>query len=1519
MGDPLTRLYNNAIDRHQQAHNNNSLAIQVLQYSAPDLSCQLCFPPRNYTFPTNFNNFWVWYSSTYNATSYSERTQHNFARFRTVGRHLARSAARDIIFSCRYSHNVPPPRATISTLFRQYTSHIQIPRINEIYKNQYDIYIDQPSYTPSSTSSPVNLENTQLLSTHSTQSTSVETVIDIETTTLEHNNSPASNSETSQINIEIATDTPLPDTSFSSPSTPTEPSETIIEFAGEIHDISTSTIEIEPENTTTFYSVSPSPEQAIGDGSAPISPITPLALQNNSSSPDISSLSGTTNPWSFAPVDRDTEQSTSRQYTPLYPQLVETANNWDTDQINYIPGAYTTPTFSPALIQNPYTAPLSPLVLPTTYHTSDPIDELVPSSSPVLRFHLDNTQYRFEQTLLYPPTDEANWIDNNQDIETPYSPLYPDLTNTEEIAPRTVDNYSDTESTTSLGEYITSILNQVVNNSDDRDSISETDSSDDEANMDMNDAAEALNRLAQAIERNQGGEKNLIKIEPFKGDGTQDPIDWIKEFDRAATANNWSANRQLALAKAYMKGIAAEWVNGAGLTAYNNNDDVEHSFKPKFKTRFSDMKQKASWQQQLFEIKQGADTIDAYATRFKDLSEKVTGLPNDFILQLFIKGLRSEFAMPVQASGPANLDTAITTAKQWETGKFVASSEPDVMAQLTDQIAKLNINLAQQQQPRPVYTTETKFNSSKTTAVCYYCGKPGHFMADCRKRQYDSRNKNRGKPRKNNFNNNNQNRRNNYNNNYNNNNNYNRSNNNNNYRNNQSRSRSRDREQNRNRNSSRDRSRSRDRSQERWGPRYTRSPSPYCRNVNMVAKTKPKSKSRTWEDFLDNYSIRTALTNYITELNRENTKPQPDVHITPVKCYVDIKDRTYPAIIDSGASVSMIAHDAVKELGLKIEEPSQSLIVGATGISSRPLGIIRNLPVKIQGRIIPIDVEVVPTTSYSLLLGNDWSRKVEANYNWKNCQYTMYWKGKEIILDTSYEQDQPPKKHPTCTTPEDLELYEEEFLIPHEAYAFSVVSSEGEEEWTVYRPPTRIRKLPRCKTCGLRTHQYKNCPNNECRYCHRMGHITLNCPNRQPRRASCRTCNETNHLFKDCPFNQCHGCQQLGHIEINCPMAQQKLDNLTYRCGCNKSDVDANRWFYRGKYRTHHCCQYKNPQQPERLQLHENRLICTTCYKTYIEALDHDNPLSQEYYHHGLGRGTLVSCKICAQQKPRARMHRLESIRDELWFCELEHMYAYKVSQDLQHNPNYEIWTRIRHYTESTRNAGHQYNLNQSRIYRIVQVLLEDDNNKDMMEILEEQDTDQYNRDWTNDEITILLRSESERIALTEVEEATLQQILQESFDISQPDFDARQAIENLRKNFEGKVALCHECLMATQLAELDPNQGYCNDCYQDINKFTLPNDPGEGSSNSSLLLPEVSDQPMEDIKGKQPQPDIEMITKVSQNDETLLQIIERLEARVQYLEETHDQLTNFFKDQILHHQQRADYYFQLYSTRQNF
>jgi len=134
-----------------------------------------------------------------------------------------------------------------------------------------------------------------------------------------------------------------------------------------------------------------------------------------------------------------------------------------------------------------------------------------------------------------------------------------------------------------------------------------------------------------------------------------------------------------------------------------------------------------------------------------------------------------------------------------------------------------------------------------------------------------------------------------------------------------------------------------------------------------------------WEAFLANASIRNALSAYLyKEAKDNNLLPQ---HVTPVKCNVQIKSQPYQAIIDSGAAVSMIAHSVVKELGLKIEHASNSLIVSAVGTSTRPLGIIRDLPIEIEGARIPITVEVVPATSYSLLLGNDLSKKINANYN----------------------------------------------------------------------------------------------------------------------------------------------------------------------------------------------------------------------------------------------------------------------------------------------------------------------------------------------------------------------------------------------------------------------------------------------------------------------------------------------------------------------------------------------------------
>ena len=51
-------------------------------------------------------------------------------------------------------------------------------------------------------------------------------------------------------------------------------------------------------------------------------------------------------------------------------------------------------------------------------------------------------------------------------------------------------------------------------------------------------------------------ESSVVKIDPFYGD-EQDPISWIEEFEKAATANNYTDDCKLQIVQAHLKGTAA--------------------------------------------------------------------------------------------------------------------------------------------------------------------------------------------------------------------------------------------------------------------------------------------------------------------------------------------------------------------------------------------------------------------------------------------------------------------------------------------------------------------------------------------------------------------------------------------------------------------------------------------------------------------------------------------------------------------------------------------------------------------------------------------------------------------------------------------------------------------------------------------------------------------------------------------------------------------------------------------------
>ncbi|CAG8842325.1 25773_t:CDS:2, partial [Gigaspora margarita] len=179
----------------------------------------------------------------------------------------------------------------------------------------------------------------------------------------------------------------------------------------------TSQINIEQEQITTFYSVPPSPIQILDPRSAPVSPIifsTPFNITTN----------------------HNTKQPSSSSYIPLYLQL-DTSNNFS-------------PKFSSIPISTQHSIPLSPLVLPTTYHTID--------------YNIETLyQLNIKQFSLYPQIDKATWstfYTDNYNTKTQYTPIYPILTNFEETIQTSINNHFDLDSEQSFKEAFTVILNQ---------------------------------------------------------------------------------------------------------------------------------------------------------------------------------------------------------------------------------------------------------------------------------------------------------------------------------------------------------------------------------------------------------------------------------------------------------------------------------------------------------------------------------------------------------------------------------------------------------------------------------------------------------------------------------------------------------------------------------------------------------------------------------------------------------------------------------------------------------------------------------------------------------------------------------------------------------------------------------------------------------------------------------------------------------------------------------------------------
>jgi len=99
-------------------------------------------------------------------------------------------------------------------------------------------------------------------------------------------------------------------------------------------------------------------------------------------------------------------------------------------------------------------------------------------------------------------------------------------------------------------------------------------------------------------------------------------------------------------------------------------------------------------------------------------------------------------------------------------------------------------------------------------------------------------------------------------------------------------------------------------------------------------------------------------------------------------------------MIDTGAVGRVITKSFLDSVGKDIESSTNIQIIGVSGARYTPLGIVRNIRVKVGRFEIAADMIVNVATGYNVLLGNDWINKAKATIDTKLQMMTIE-RGKE--------------------------------------------------------------------------------------------------------------------------------------------------------------------------------------------------------------------------------------------------------------------------------------------------------------------------------------------------------------------------------------------------------------------------------------------------------------------------------------------------------------------------------------------
>ncbi len=186
-----------------------------------------------------------------------------------------------------------------------------------------------------------------------------------------------------------------------------------------------------------------------------------------------------------------------------------------------------------------------------------------------------------------------------------------------------------------------------------------------------------------------------------------------------------------------------------------------------------------------------------------------------------------------------------------------------------------------------------------------------------------------------------------------------------------------------------------------WDPTRKR-PSNFNRSTNRTGSWRPRQRE-------SNY-VEEDVKYYAHDPEDRNVEPvvyrvDMDQGGSAVRTTIRVKGHPVKAIVDSGASVSIITLPIVKQLRLQMSPADGSSIVAVDQAKKKVLGFIRGAPLAIADARVPVDLMVIDAPRAALLVGTDWLRRYSADLLFSKKR--LVFESREQKLSTPIEYNQP--------------------------------------------------------------------------------------------------------------------------------------------------------------------------------------------------------------------------------------------------------------------------------------------------------------------------------------------------------------------------------------------------------------------------------------------------------------------------------------------------------------------------------